>query len=252
MPRWCRNLCRCPRRGRAARRPPRSSAHRADVQGSRQRPHDILETGRGVVDGELELVHLPGVLDQPQFAPARRRVPCRATGRPGPGGSFPLRIQVLAADAGHPLRLAEVGAPADPELAVAAVPVELLAVVARGAWPDMEHGLVAARAPTAPAPVRVPPGPRRSVRSARHMRCAGGTGSRSRSNGPGTSPAGITSRSPGKRADSRARREGVTRAAGRRRSPGSGLGSQSRAMNACRSAEGVMSWLPVRSACSVM
>ncbi len=113
-------------------------------QGARQRPYDVLETGRRVVDGELELPDLPGVLDQAQLGER--------------GGQFRVRpgiaarrgaevVQVGAAQAGQPPGLRQVGAAADPELPVPAVPVELLvAVRTRGAGAQVQHGLVAVRA----------------------------------------------------------------------------------------------------------
>lgn len=88
-----------------------------------QGPYDVLEAGRGVVDGQLELVHLPGVLDQAQFGQGRCQL--RVGGRLPAGRQAAAQlVEVGAAYAGHALGLGEVRAASDPELAVAAVAEE--------------------------------------------------------------------------------------------------------------------------------
>lgn len=127
---------------------------------------DVLEARRGVVDGQLELADLPGVLPQPEFGErgVQLGVPCRGVGpgasRPSTWASTPheqtgrrlrageeLRqvVEVGAAQPGQRRRLVQVGAAADPELAVAAVAVEV-AGVPGGAGADVEHRLVPFRA----------------------------------------------------------------------------------------------------------
>lgn len=97
------------------------------AEGGGEGPYDILEAGDGVIDGLLEPADFPGVLDQSQFA--------EHAGEFGVAGGVPVGsvayqvVQVGAADAGEPPGFGEIGAPAHPELAVFAVPVELPAAV---------------------------------------------------------------------------------------------------------------------------
>ncbi len=141
------------------------------AQGGGQGADDVLEAEHGVVDGELELLHLPGVLDQAQFGQHGGEEAVGVDERGGAGaagggvelgvdaGEHPgggLRageqlvqlVEVLDAHAGEPGGLVEVGAAADPELAVAAVAEELgaahrVGAAAGGAGPQVEDGLVA-------------------------------------------------------------------------------------------------------------
>lgn len=68
MPRWCRNPYRFLGAGAQSEDPLDPALAARMGERLRQRPDNVFETGRGVVDGLLELAHLPGVLDQPQFA----------------------------------------------------------------------------------------------------------------------------------------------------------------------------------------
>ncbi len=123
---------------------------------------DVLEAGDGVVDGELQLFDLPGVLDQAQLGEDGGEFAVLAGGGAPPGGLVHLCVgagqdaggrlwageqlgqvvEVFGAYSGEPGGFGEVGAGADPELAVAAVAVEL-AAVARGSGAQVEDGFVA-------------------------------------------------------------------------------------------------------------
>ncbi len=118
-----------------------------------ERAYDVLEAARGRVHGRLQLADLPLVLDQPQLR--QERLQLRVTLAPGdggvhggvhtpqhPGGAAELKVaDVGALDLVERRRLGQVGARSGPELAVAAVAVELLALLARGARPDVQHRL---------------------------------------------------------------------------------------------------------------
>lgn len=94
-----------------------------------QGPYDILEAGGGVIDGLLELCHLPVVLDQPQLAEYGGEFGVMSGVPVGPAADEV--VQVRTAEAGEPPGLGQIGAAAHPELAVAAVPVELAPAVPR-------------------------------------------------------------------------------------------------------------------------
>ncbi len=136
------------------------------AQGVGQGAYHVLEAHRRVVDGELELAHLPGVLEQPEFGErgvqlgvsgggvgtlGQQAVDAGVDAGEEPGrrlrsGEEPGQfVQGSAAQPGQRGRLVQVGPAAHPELAVAAVAVEV-AGVPGGAGADVEQRLVAVRA----------------------------------------------------------------------------------------------------------
>ena len=129
-------------RARSPKTPSMWRSPRGWVSARGQGAYDVLESGGRVVDGELELADLPGVLDQAQFG--QRGGQCGVAGGV-PGRRQPVQaVQVRAADSGEAFGLGEVGTAAHPEFAVPPVAVELVAV-AGGAGAQIQDRLVAVR-----------------------------------------------------------------------------------------------------------